>query len=332
MRYLQSFIVSFSLASSLLLIAEPSVAQTRSEDPKAWPARPIKLVVPTQPGQASDVLARLLADSFAKSLGTAVVVENRGGAGGSIGLAAVAKAAPDGYTLAIGSSGPLTISPAYYPKLPFDPVKDFEPIANIALTPQVILVAANGPYKTLEDLTGAAKQKDLAFAIASMGSTTHFAYAAFKRAAKVGFNMVPFSGNVQAASQVIAGDVAAMYDTVPGALGYVHSGKLRPIAIAAAKRSPFLPDTPTLTEQGVRDAESIGWIGLVAPAKTPAPVLDKLNKQVGLFLASPQAQESLKALAFVPEEDTSRAGFAKTIQSELAHWAQLAKEAGIHAK
>jgi tripartite-type tricarboxylate transporter receptor subunit TctC len=332
MRYLYRFFVSLGLAGNLLAIAAPSIAQASATESAAWPTRPIKLVVPTQPGQASDVLARLLADSLAKSLGTAVVVENRGGAGGSIGLASVAKAAPDGYTLAIGSSGPLTISPAYYPKLPFDSVKDFEPIANIALTPQVILVSANGPYKTLADLITAARQKDLPFAIASMGSTTHFAYAAFKRAAKVNFNMVPFSGNVQAASRVIAGDVAAMYDTVPGALGFVRTGKLRPIAIAAPRRSPYFPDTPTLAEQGITGAESIGWIGLVAPAGTPAFILDKLNAQVKLFLASSEAKKSLEALAFVPVEDASRAAFANTIHSELAHWSKLAKEVNIHAQ
>lgn len=332
MRSQHRLFVSLSVASSLLMTASLSFAQPRAEDPAVWPTRPVKLVVPTAPGQASDALARLLADNFSKAFGKSFVVDNRPGAGGSIGLAGVATAAADGYTLVIASSGPLTMSPAVYAKQSFDPLKDFEPIANIALTPQVIAVSGNGPYKNLADLTAAAKQKYLPFAIPSLGSTAHFAYAAFTRSAKVEFNLIPFRGNVQGASQVMAGDVAAMYDTVPGALSLIKAGKLRAIALAAAQRSPFLPDTPTLAEQGVAGADVVGWIGLAAPAGTPPVILDKLNAQVRQFLATGATQESLKKLAFVPVEDSSRAAFAKTIQSELSRWSKLAKDANIRAE
>ncbi|WP_137922441.1 tripartite tricarboxylate transporter substrate binding protein [Hydrogenophaga sp. 2FB] len=332
MRCKHRLVVSLSVASSMLMAASPSFAQLRAEDPAVWPTRPVKLVVPTAPGQASDALARLLADYFSKAFGKSFVVDNRPGAGGSIGLGAVAAAAPDGYTLVIGSSGPLTMSPAIYPKLSFDPIKDFEPIANIALTPQLIAVSSSGPYKTLADLTAAAKQRYLPFAIPSLGSTAHFAYAAFTRSAKVEFNLIPFRGNAQGASQVMAGDVAAMYDTVPGALSLIKAGKLRAIAVAGTQRSPFLPDTPTFAEQGVAGADVIGWIGLAAPAKTPSLILDKLNAQVRLFLESAAIQESLKNMAFVPVADSSRSAFAKTIQSETSRWAKLAKDANIRAE
>lgn len=298
----------------------------------AWPARPVKLIVPTAPGLASDILARLLGEHYAKAFGQAFVVENRAGGGGIIGLAEVAKAAAEGYVLTIASSGPMTIAPAVVARLPIDPIKAFAPIANIALTPQAILVGANSPYRRLPDLLAAAKQKDLAFAIPPLGSTSHFAYAAFTRAAGVKFNLVPFRGNLDGATQVIAGDIAAMFDTVPGALGLVRGGKLRPLAVAAAKRSPFMPDAPTLGELGLSNAEAVGWIGIAAPAKTPEAILDRLNQEVVRFLAAPATAKTLNEQAFVPADDTSRQGFERLIATETARWAKLAKEANIRAE
>jgi tripartite-type tricarboxylate transporter receptor subunit TctC len=244
----------------------------------------------------------------------------------------VAKAPPDGYTLVIASSGPITVSPAVLSRVPLDTVKDLDPIANIALTPQVILVAANSPYEKLSDLIAAAKKKDLAFAIPPLGSTAHLAYAAFSKSAQVSFNLVPFKGVVDAATQVIAGDVAAMYDTVPGALGLVKAGRLRPLAIAAEQRSPFMPNTPTLRELGFLGAEAVGWIGLSAPARTPPAILDKINAQVRRFLADPAAREVLRLQAFEPVENATRESFQSTIRSELARWSKLAKEADVHVE
>jgi len=330
MHSLKTCVRAFSMAASVAAASAPALAQPRAEDPALWPTRLVKIVVLTAPGQASDALARVLAEHFQKSLRQPVIVENR--TGGAIALAGVAKGAPDGYTLVIASSGPLTVTPAVYTKLTYDPIKDFEPISNIALTPQAIMVASNGPYKTLADLIAAAKHKDLAFGIPPLGSTSHLAYAAFAKTAKVNFNLVPFKGNMESASQVIAGDVAAMYDTVPGSLGLIKAGKLRALAVAASKRSPFLPDTPTLAELGIPGSEAIGWIGLAAPTKTPPLILNKLSELVRSFLATPEAQATLKTLAFVPVEDTSRASFANTIRSELARWSTLASEADIHVE
>jgi tripartite-type tricarboxylate transporter receptor subunit TctC len=298
----------------------------------AWPSRPVKIVVPTAPGLASDLLARLLADNFSKAFGQPFIVEDRPGAGGFIAFSTIAKGPADGYQLVIASSGPVTISPAVLAHLPVDPVKELAPIANIALTPQVILVGTGSPYHSLGDLLAAARQKDLAFAIPPLGSTGHLAYEAFSRSAKVKFNLVPFRGNLDGATQVIAGDVAAMYDTVPGALPLIHGGKLRPLAVAAPQRSPFLPDTPTLAELGLPNATAVGWIGLAAPTKTPAAILDKLNQQVRRFLAEPATREVLKTQAFAPPDDASRQGFERLIASESARWAKLAREAGIHVE
>jgi tripartite-type tricarboxylate transporter receptor subunit TctC len=299
------------------------------ESPAAWPSRMVKLVVPTAPGQASDVLARVMANHFAKAFGQPFIVENRAGAGGAIGLASVAKSAPDAYTLVIASSGPLTISPAVMATMSFDPIKDFAPIANVALTPQVILVSGTGPYTTLEQLIAAAKKKDLAFAIPPLGSTSHLAFEAFSKAAGVKFNLIPFRGNIDSATQVISGDMAAMYDTVPGSLSLVRAGKLRALAIAAPQRSPFLPTTPTLAEQGLHGAEAVGWIGLAAPAGTPPSILKRLSEQTRLMLATPEVQQTFRSLAFVPAPDTSQAAFAETIHSEISRWSKLARDAGV---
>lgn len=328
MRFFQ-LLSQLGLAALVGLGAGPVLAQPRSEDATAWPTRDIKIVVSTAPGQASDVLARLLAQHLQKALGKPVIVDNRPGGGGSIAYSAVAKALPDGYTLVIASSGPLTVSPAVFSKMAFDPVRDFDPIANIALTPQAIAVNAAGPYRTLQDLVAAARTGDLAFAIPPLGSTSHLAYAVFAKAAQVNFNLVPFKGNVESTTQVINGDVAAMYDTVPGVLSMVRSGRLRVVAVAAPQRSPFLPDVPTLAEQGIKGADAVGWIGLAAPARTPAVILDKLSEQVRTFLAAPATQATMKQLAFVPVDDTSRQSFQTTIRSELDRWSKTAKDLNI---
>lgn len=327
-----SLFPTIGLAVCLGTGALTALAQPRNDDSTTWPSRAVKLVVPTPPGQSSDTLARLLADNFAKAFDQPVIVDNRNGGGGFIALSAVAKAPPDGYTLVIASSGPITISPAVLSRVPLDTLKDLEPIANIALTPQVILVSANSPYHKLSDLISAAKKKDLAFAIPPLGSTGHLAYAAFSKSAQVSFNLVPFKGVVDSATQVIGGDVAAMYDTVPGALGLVKAGRLRPLAIAAMQRSPFMPDTPTLRELGFPGAEAVGWIGLAAPAKTPPAILNKINAQVQRFLADPAAREVLKLQAFEPVENATRESFQSTIRSELARWSKLAKEANVHVE
>lgn len=309
-----------------LFTAAPLLAQD------VWPSKPVKIIVPTAPGLASDALARLLADHLSKAFGQPFVVENRVGAGGFIAFGAVARGPADGYMLAIASSGPVTISPAVMTNLPINPVRELAPIANIAITPQLISVSAAGPYAKLPDLLAAAGKKDLAFGIPPLGSTGHLAYEAFSRATKVKFNLVPFKGNVDAATQVIGGDVAAMYDTVPGSLSLIRSGKLRPLAVADSKRSPFLPDTPTLAELGIKNAEAVGWIGLAAAAKTPPAILDRINAQIRSFLANPATQQTLRQQGFAPAEDLSREGFQRMIESEAERWAKLAKEANIRAE
>lgn len=318
------------LASGLALTAALMATGPAAANDK-WPSKPVKIIVPTAPGLASDALARLLADHLSKSLGQAFFIENRPGAGGLIAVTAVARAPADGYVLTIASSA-ITISPAVMTNLPVNPLRELAPIANIALTPQLITASASGPYAKLSDLIAAASRKDLPFGIPPLGSTSHLAYEAFSRSVKVKFNLIPFRGNTDAATQVIAGDVAAMYDTVPGSLPLVRSGKLRPLAVADQKRSPFLPETPTLAELGIKNAEAVGWIGLAAAAKTPTPILDRLNAEVRTFIASPATQQAMKMQGFVPAEDLSRDGFERMIDAEAKRWAKLAKEGNIRVE
>jgi len=299
---------------------------------QAYPERPVKVIVPFTPGSATDILGRLTADQFAKTLGRAFVVENRAGAGGIPGTEAAKNAAPDGYTLVMCTSGPFGINPAIYSKLPYDPVRDFEPIANLGLTPQVIVIGAQQPWRTLGELIAAAKAKpgEIAYASLGVGSTSHLTMEALQSAAGIKLNHIPFKGTSDAQAQLLGGTIPAMSDTISGVLAQVKGGKLRALAVAIPQRSRHLPGVPTVAEQGFRGFESVGWIGLCAPAGTPAPILDRLESAARALLADPAVKERLDALAFEPAGQ-SRAAFAAFMKGEIAKWSAVAKASGAKA-
>jgi len=311
----------------LFLIAAPctGLAQT-------YPDRPVKVIVPFTPGSATDILGRLTAEQLQKTLGRPFVVENRAGAGGIPGTEAAKSAAPDGYTLVMCTSGPFGINPAIYSKLPYDPVRDFEPIANLGLTPQVIVVGAQQPWRTLGELVAAAKAKpgEIAYASLGVGSTSHLTMEALQSAAGIQLNHVPFKGTSDAQAQILGGTIPAMSDTISGVLAQVKAGKLRALGVAIPQRSRHLRDVPTIAEQGYAGFESVGWIGLCAPAKTPAPVLDRLEAATRTMLADPTVKERLDALAFEPAGQT-RAAFAAFMRAEIAKWTAVAKASGAKA-
>jgi len=313
-------LTALALLASAVVFAQP------------YPSGPVKVIVPFTAGSATDILARVMADQFSKSMGQPFVVENRPGAGGIVGTQQAKNAAPDGYTLIMAGSGPFGINPGVYSHLPYDPLKDFALIGNIGLTPQCIVVGASTPYKTLKDLVAAAKAKpgEITFASLGNGSTSHLTMEAFQSAAGVKMNHIPFKGSAEAQTQVIGGNVASMSDTIPGVLTQVKAGKLRALGVAIPKRSPFIPDVPTVAEQGYRGFESVGWIGLGAPAKTPGPILDKLNAEIRKMLDSPEVKQKFNDLAFVPVGD-SRAQFTAFVKSEIAKWSKVAKESGAKA-
>jgi tripartite-type tricarboxylate transporter receptor subunit TctC len=299
---------------------------------ESYPSRPVKIIVAFTPGSATDIVARLAADAFTKSMGQTFVVENKPGAGGIIGTESAKNAAPDGYTLTACPSGPFGINPGIYSKLPYDPVKDFEPISNLVLTPQVIVAGAQTPYKTLKDLVDDAKKRpgEIAFGSLGTGSTSHLTMEAFQKQAGIKLNHIPFKGGAEAQTQIIGGAFPVMSDTITGVLTQVRAGKLRPLGVAIAQRSQYLPGTPTIAEQGYKGFESVGWIGLCAPAKTPAAILDKLNAEARKFLASPDARAKIEQQAAIPVGD-SREHFAAWIKSEIAKWSKVAKDSGAHA-
>ncbi len=313
-------LAALALAASAVCLAQP------------YPAKPVKVIVPFTAGSATDILARVMADRFSKSLGQPFVVENKPGAGGIVGTEQAKVAPPDGYTLIMAGSGPFGINPGIYSHLPYDPVKDFELIGNIGLTPQCIVVGSQVPYKTLKDFVAAAKSKpgDISYASLGTGSTSHLTMEAFQRAAGIKLNHIPFKGSSDAQTQLIGGNVTSMSDTVPGLLAQVKAGKLRALGVAIPQRSPFLPDVPTVAEQGYPGFESVGWIGLAAPVRTPVPILDKLNAEIRKMLDSPEVKQKFNDLAFVAVGDT-RAQFAAFVKSEIAKWSKVAKESGAKA-
>lgn len=317
---------SIRLAAATLLFTLAAAAHAQ------YPNKPVRIIVAFTPGSATDILARLTADSFTRSMGQTFLVENRAGAGGIIGTQAAKDAPPDGYTLTACPSGPFGINPGIYSHLPYDPIKDFEPISNIGLTPQVIVVGSQFPYKTLKDFVAAAKAHpgDIAYGSLGTGSTSHLTMEAFQAAAGIKLNHIPFKGGAEAQSQILGGSFPVMSDTVPGVLAYVKAGKLRALGVAIPRRSPFLPDVPTIGEQGYPGFESVGWIGLCAPAKTPAAILDKLNAEVQKMLASPEVKEKFQQLAFTAAGD-SREHFAAWIKSEIVKWSAIAKASGARA-
>ncbi len=313
------------LTASLLAISSIAFAQ-------AYPTRPVKIIVPFTAGSATDILARVVAEQLGKSLGQAFVVENKPGAGGILGTQAAKDAAPDGYTLIAAGSGPFGINPGVYKSLPYDPVRDFEPISNIVMTPQAIVVGAQMPYHSIKDLVAAAKAKpgELSFASLGNGSTSHLTMEAFQTVAGIRLNHIPFKGSSDAQTQVIGGNVVMMSDTVPGVLAQVKGGKLRALGVAIPERSPDLPDVPTLAEQGYPRFESVGWIGLAAPAKTPSAILDKLNGEIRRMLQDPAVKERFSSLAFTPVGDT-REQFGAFMRSEISKWSKVARDSGAKA-
>ena len=310
------------LAAALLALATPAFSQ-------GYPSKPVKIVVGFAPGSATDILARVVADAFSKSMGQPFVVENKPGAGGSIGAAQVKDAPADGYTLVAAGSGPFGINPAIQSNLPYDAVRDFALIGNIVLTPQALVVGTQTPYRTLKDFVDAAKAKpgEVPYASLGNGSTSHLAMEAFQAAAGIKLNHVPFKGSGDAQTAILAGQVPIMSDTIPGILAQVKAGKLRAIGVAIPKRSAFLPDVPTVAEQGYPGFEAVGWIGLAAPAKTPPAVLDKLNAEIRKMLQDPAVKAKFEQLAFEPVGD-SREQFTAFVKSEIAKWSQVAKASG----
>jgi tripartite-type tricarboxylate transporter receptor subunit TctC len=306
---------------SPVLLALPAHAQQ-------WPTKPLRIIVPFPAGQSTDILARVTAEQLGKALGQQVIVENRPGAAGSIGADVAAKAAPDGYTLLMVTISTHGIAPGLYPKLPYDPLKDFAPIINVGLTPQVLMASLKSGINSVPELIAKAKTGDLNYGSSGNGSASHLAVEQLRSAAGIKLTHVPFKGNAEAYLALQSGDIHIMSDAIPGAVGPVRSGKVKAIGIADDKRSPYLPGLPTIIEQGVPGVVAVGWIGLSAPANVPGPILDRLNAEMQRILKEPEVVEKLKGLSFLPAGE-SRQAFAAYIEADIAKWRGVIKAADV---
>jgi tripartite-type tricarboxylate transporter receptor subunit TctC len=297
-----------------------------------YPDRPVRIIVPFPAGGPADALARIVGEKLTQSLGKPFIVENKAGAGGNIGMEQGARAMADGYTLTLAPVGNLTVAPALYPKLPYDPAKDFAPITVLASVPNVLIVHPSVPAKTLADLVALAKAKpgSLNYASAGNGSIPHLAGELFKRMAGIDIVHVPFNGVAPATNAVLAGDVQMFFAQSSAALPYLRAGKVVALGVATSKRIAAAPDLPTIAEQGFPEFEATSWYSLVAPAGTSAAVIDRLHAEIVRALREPDVRERISGLGAEPVGN-SPAEFAAMQRAEAVRWTRLAKEANIHA-
>ncbi|UUX94536.1 tripartite tricarboxylate transporter substrate binding protein [Aquabacterium sp. J223] len=313
------------VAAGLAATARPGVAQEGAR----YPSRPVRLVVPFPPGGSTDAVVRMLAPPLADGLGQPVLVENRPGAGGGLGLAAVAQAPADGHTLGIGAAGGLAANKSLYPKLPYDPVRDFAPLSLIAHIPFVLVAHPGAPASTLADLLAQARRapKEVAVAHGGNGTAMHLSIQLLGQLGAVGLSEIAYKGTGPATLDVMGGQVPYAMLDLPSALQAIRSGKLRPLAVTGRRRLSDLPDVPTAEEAGVKGYESTGWFGLVAPARTPPAVLERVQSQLQAVLADPKVQASARAVG-VELEGSTPAEFGRFIGSEIDKWGQVIKVSG----
>ena len=306
-----------------LAAAGPVAAQT-------YPDKPIRLIVGFAPGGFTDVLARVIGQKLTERLGQPVIVENKPGVAGTLGADLVAKAKPDGYTLLLGHSNSNAVAPALYPKLPYDVVRDFTPVIRVATTPLLLTVHPSVAARDVKSFVALAKSNPggLRFASSGGGSAQHLAAARFMLATKTQMTHIPYKGSGQAIVDLLSGQVELNFESPPNVLSHVQAGKLRVLAITSNKRSPLLPDVPTLAEAGVPNAEMLQWFAVLGPAKLPHEIGQKLNSEIAAILKLPDVAEKIasqggEVVAGTPEE------FAAFLPGDTAAWGWLVKEANV---
>lgn len=311
------------LFSTLLIASGNSFAQAD------YPNKPIRVIVPFPPGGGTDVYARLIANKLTERLKWVVVVDNKPGAGGNIGVDAAAKSAPDGYTIVIGQTSNLAINPTLYKKLPYDPLKDLTPIVLVADSAMALAVPAQSPYKGLKDLVSAAKQKpgDVTFGFSGNGTVAHLTGVMFQSASGTKFQHVPYKGAAQALTDLMGGSIESYMSSATTLVGHVKGGKLRALAVSGKKRLESMPDVPTIEESGYPQFDAVSWFGLLAPAGTPEAIVTRINTEVNKVLALPEVKEKIAAEGGGPIGGTPQE-FARFLAAELPRWAKLVKESG----
>lgn len=318
-----------SLTRRTLLCATCALLPLAAAAQGSYPTKPIRVVVPFAAGSTTDIIARAIADRMAASMGQQLVIDNRGGASGTIGQQAVASAAPDGYTIMIHSSSH-TVSPSTFAKLPFDTVADFAGVTPIASVPNVLVVAPTKNLRTLQDLLAAARATPagLNFASAGQGSATHLNAEKFRVAAGIQATNIPFKGSAEAVTEVMSGRVDYYFSPIAPVIGNIRAGQLVPLAVGSPRRASVLPEVPTTAEAGVPGSEFNFWIGMMAPAKTPREIVDRLQAEVVKALAVPEVRERFAQLG-VDAWTMKPAEFDTYIRAEIANNAKLVKDAGL---
>ncbi|BEP38239.1 tripartite tricarboxylate transporter substrate binding protein (plasmid) [Variovorax sp. V59] len=313
-----------SLVAGATLLAPAGVLAQAS-----YPSRPIRLIVPFPAGGGTDLIAREVANKVATSNGWSIVIDNKPGSGGNLGVDAAAKAAPDGYTLVLGQTSNLAINPTLYAKLPYNPEKDLTPIGLVASAPLVLVVAADSPYKTLADVVAAAKARPEALNYASSGSGTvaHLATELFQKTANVRFTHVPYKGAAQGSTDLIGGQIQMYMSSVPTLIGHIKSGKMRPIVVTSRKRTTDLPDAPTVDESGYKGFEAATWFGVAGPAGLPKDMVAKLNAAFNKALQDPEVKRKLASQGAEVKGSTPEE-FGAYIREETVRWGKVVKDSG----
>lgn len=313
--------ISASVAG-LLLCATHAMAQ--------YPAKPIRLVVPFTPGGVTDTSGRLIAEQLSKRLGHQVVVDNKPGASGNIGTQMVATAEPDGYTLLLGFDGTMVINPHVFPKVGFDTMKDFAPIGKIGDAVLILVANPAAPIKTLKDVINLSKTQSggLSYGTSGTGGTPHIAGELLKDRTGANLVHIPYKGGGQAMTDVLGGNIPLVYTAIAGAIPHIKSGKLHPVAVSSAQRASSLPDVPTFIESGVSDFDINSWVALLAPAKTPKAIVDKLNAELNAVLSDPTVRERLNGMG-ITAMPGSADKFAQEMQRDLTRYGGVVKSAGI---
>jgi tripartite-type tricarboxylate transporter receptor subunit TctC len=292
-----------------------------------FPTRPIRVIVPYAPGGNVDISARIIAPPLGEALGQTVVVDNRPGAGGNLGASLVAKATPDGYTLLVGSSGPLSVNPVIFKNLPYDSLKDFAPISTVQAVPLVVLAGPKSGINSMTDLLAAAKARPgkLTMASAGAGTTNHFAIELFAQMANIKILHVPYNGSGPALSELLGGQVDTMVDQLAASIGYVRDGRLKVLAVTTQQRAAALPNVPTLDELGYKGYQAATLLGILAPAGTPKPVVETLNKALRKVMDNNAVAERFRGLGANPGA-SSPEEFSSRIRSELQQWQGLVRK------
>ena len=310
------------------LVAAVSISGANAQSPQ-YPSKPIRLVVPFPPGGATDILARAVGADLTRAWGQSVTIENRGGAGGNLGAEVVAKAPADGYTLVMGTVGTHAINASLYAKMPYDAVTDFAPVSLVASVPNVLVVHPSLPVRSVRELIELARAKPgvINFASSGNGTSIHLSGELFKTMAGVQMTHIPYKGSAPALADLLGGQVSLMFDNMPSVLPQIKADKLRALAVTSAKRSPALPELPTIAEAGLAGYEASSWFGVLAPAGTPKDIVGKLSQTIAAALHGSEMKERLSSQGAEPIGSTPEQ-FAAHIQAEIAKWARVVKASG----